>query len=234
MLRKYTTLLMDADNTIFDFGKCEYNALHKTLDRYDLQFNEVIYQNFTRINSRLWTEFEKNCITRSELRVRRFRELIEKCFDGFDQVGALAEEYIDRLSEQAILIDGAYEAVEKLSHYFEMYIITNGLKKVQRGRFAKTSISKYFKKLFISDEINVQKPRKEFFEYVINNIDEKKKERILVVGDSLTSDMQGGKNGGLDTCLYDPGNKISMPNELCDYKISDLNEILKISSEEGI
>ena len=80
---KYTTLLMDADDTIFDFPKCEKEALRKSLEYYGLEFSDEINRNFSSINSALWKQFEKNRITRSELRVRRFRELIEKCFEGF-------------------------------------------------------------------------------------------------------------------------------------------------------
>ena len=94
---KYSTLLMDADETLFDFGKCEYKALSNTLKSTGLIFSDEVYQSFTAINSRLWREYEKNNITRSELRVRRFRELIEKCFDGFNKADELADIYIEML-----------------------------------------------------------------------------------------------------------------------------------------
>lgn len=231
---RFTTLLMDADDTIFDFPKCEYFALKNTLEKFGLDFNEEVYHSFSTINSRLWKEFEVSRITRSELRVQRFRELIEKCFDGFDDADMLADEYVEELSGQAILIDGAYTALEILSLRFDIYIITNGLKTVQRGRFSRTDITKFIKKLYISDEIGIKKPQKEYFEYVLADIPEKNKKKILVVGDSLTSDMQGGRNAGLTTCLYDPKNRIDFPHELCDYKITELTDILKIAAEDII
>ena len=228
----FTTLLIDADETLFDFGKCEYHALKNTVESENLNFNDEIYGNFTAINSRLWREFEKNNITRSELRVQRFRELIEKCFDGFEDADKLADIYINKLAQQAILIDGTEQAVEELEKYFDLYVITNGLKDVQRGRFSRTAITKHIKKLYISDEMNVQKPRKEFFDIVLSDIQEKDKSKILVVGESLTSDMQGGRNAGLATCLFDPKDKIQMPNDLCDYKIHRLTEIIPLAKGE--
>lgn len=228
---KYTILLMDADDTLFDFPKCESQALKNSLTYYGLEYNEEINKKFSEINTALWKKFEISLITRSELRVRRFRELIEKCFDGFSDAEKLAFKYIDELSHQAFLIPGTAEAVKKLSEYFDIYIITNGLTKVQRGRFSRTEITKYFKGIYISDEIGMNKPKKEFFDFVLSDIDENDISKILVVGDSLTSDMQGGKNAGLDTCLFDPWDRIEMPHPLCDHKIRELTEIITIASE---
>ncbi len=229
---KFTTIFMDADNTIFDFPVCEYNALKNTVEKYGLDFNDYVYKSFSAINDRLWKEFELNKTTRSELKIQRFRELIEKCFHGFGNVSELAGEYVVQLSKQGVLIDGAYEALKELSKVFDIYIITNGLKLVQRGRFARTNITSFIKKIYISEEIGYQKPMKEFFDYVLSDIKEKDTDKILVVGDSLTSDMQGGKNAGLTTCLYDPQNNTEMPDKLCDYRINSLFEIKDISAED--
>ena len=231
---KYTTVLMDADNTIFDFPLCEYNALKNTLINSGLEFNDHIYNSFSVINDRLWKELEQNKTTRSELKIQRFRELIEKCLDGSGNAPELAKEYVSQLSRQGILIDGTYDALKELSELFDIYIITNGLRLVQRGRFARTNLTGFIKKIYISEEIGYQKPMKEFFDYVLSDIPERDKDKILVVGDSLTSDMQGGRNAGLTTCLYDSENLTEMPNSLCDYRIGDLLEIKDISMGEGI
>ena len=91
---KYTTLLMDADETIFDFGKCEYNALKAAIEANGLTFNDEILETFSAINRRLWKKLETKCITSSQLRIQRFRELIEKCFEGFENTEVLAGSYI--------------------------------------------------------------------------------------------------------------------------------------------
>lgn len=229
---KYTTLLIDADDTIFDFPKCEYEALRITLEKGAYCFDDEIYKSFSAINSALWKQFEINKITRCELRTKRFKELLEKCFmgcvDNPRRCGMLADSYVDNLSRQAVLIDGAKEALKKLSQVYDIYIITNGLQKVQHGRFEKAQLGAYYKKLFISDEIGIQKPERAFFEYVLGVTDEKDRSKILVVGDSLTSDMQGGRNAELDTCIYDPKRRVSMPHPLCDYRIENLEELLDL------
>ena len=219
---------MDADDTLFDFPACEYNALEKTLVSSGLKFNERIYKCFSDINSGLWRQFEKNQITRSELRVRRFSELLKQCFSSSIPADALADTYVEQLSMQAILFDESEEAVRELSGFYDIYIITNGLKAVQRGRFSLTTLQQYIKGIFISDEMGVQKPSKEYFASVTESIEEKDAEKILVVGDSLTSDMQGGRNAGLHTCLFDPKDRVTMPNTLCDFKIHSLRELLSL------
>ncbi len=229
---KYTTLLMDADDTIFDFPKCEHEALKNALTDYGYEFTEEVNECFSRINAALWKKFEIGQITRAELRVRRFREMLEQCFSelgkGEEECEALAGQYVKRLGEQAVLIDGAREALEKLSKRFEIYIITNGLKPVQESRFAIAELWRYVRKEYISDAMGVQKPSAEYFRMVLDDIPEKDTKRILVVGDSLTSDMKGGRNAGLDTCIYDPKGKISLPHELCDYRIGNLVELLEL------
>lgn len=227
---KYTTLLMDADDTIFDFPECEYNALKNAFTKNGFDFTQTLYEKFSEINDSLWKKFEKGEIKRSDLRVERFKltcEYFDMCSD-ITKITVLADTYVNELSQQAILIDGAYDALEKISRICDIYIITNGLSVVQRGRFGKSPVTKFLKDIFISDETGVQKPQKEFFDIVFEKIPEKDKSKILVVGDSLTSDMQGGKNAGLDTCIYDPKNKISMPNDLCDYKITSLIDVCNI------
>ena len=225
----FSTLLMDADDTIFDFPKCEYNALKETITKNGLTFTDETHEIFSRINNSLWKKFEINQITRSELKIQRFRQLAQACFRDFPNPDILADTYINELAKQPVLIDGAFEALQKITQKFDVYIITNGLSKVQRGRFGKSPITPLIKDIFISDEMGVNKPGKEYFDKVLAQIPEKDTSKILVVGDSLTSDMQGGKNAGLMTCLYDSKNKITLPHPLCDFKVTNLNDILQFA-----
>ncbi len=225
---RFTTILMDADDTIFDFPVCEYGALKATLVQAGYEVNDEIYRNFSSINDALWKQFEIKKITRAELKIQRFRELIKRCLDGFDNAEMLAECYVTELSKQAVLIDGAYESIRSISRCCDIYVITNGISAVQHGRFDRSKVTEYIRKIYISDEIGIQKPQREFFDYVLDDIGEKDKSNILVVGDSLTSDMQGGKNAALFTCLYDPQHKVEMPHPLCDFRIDTLDSILTI------
>lgn len=226
----YTTILMDADDTVFDFHKCEYNAVKNTFEKYNIKFTQLIYEKYSEVNDNLWKQFEQGKITRQKLRIQRFEQICKffNITNDDNIINDMADTYVEELSKQDIFIKGAYDAVKKISKLCDVYIITNGLAAVQRRRFVKSPVTEFLKDIFISDELGVQKPQKEFFDIVLEKIDEKNKSKILVVGDSLTSDMQGGKNAGLATCLYDFENKVTMPNNLCDYKITVLEDLCKI------
>ncbi len=233
---KYSVLLMDADDTIFDFPRCEYCALRSAMTENGFDFDDGICAEFSRINAALWRKFEVGEITRAELRVRRFREMIESCFSEMKDLEKnsvlLADSYVHYLGQNAIYIDGAREALGVLKDIYDIYLITNGLKPVQESRFGIAGLGDYVKGSFISDALGVQKPDKAFFDIVLDEISEKDKSRILVVGDSLTSDMKGGRNAGLDTCLYDPKGRVKMPHELCDYRIERLIELAELDRGE--
>lgn len=233
---KYSTLLMDADDTIFDFPKCEYHALRSAMTECGFPFDDKICAEFSRINAALWKKFEIGEITRSQLRVRRFREMLQECFSQMHETEkssiVLADAYVHFLAQNAFFIDGAEQALSALSEICEIYIITNGLKTVQQGRFALSGLGRFVKGMYISDALGVQKPDKAFFDIVLADIREKDISRVLVVGDSLTSDMKGGRNAGLDTCLYDPECRVTLPHELCDYRIEKLSELADFVQKE--
>ena len=230
----FTTLLIDADDTLFDFPECEKAALRRTLEEQNLLFDESILRQFSAINAALWKKMELHLVSGAQVRLERFRELIIQCFQGQGDEQRLAEGYIHALSEQSFLIEGTEDALRELSGRFELNVITNGFRTVQRGRFSRTPVSRYIRKLYISDEIGCSKPEKAYFDAVTADIREKDRSKILVVGDSLTSDMQGGKNAGLTTCLFDPKGRTAMPHPLCDYRIDDLMQLITLCRGEGI
>ncbi len=227
----FDTILLDADNTIFDFDQCEHTALRETLAGAGLPFDDDIAKSYSSINDALWKKLEQGMVTTDELRVRRFSELIEKCFSKMKMPDpqTLSEAFVSSLSRQTILIENTESYMSELYRHCEIYIITNGIAEVQRSRFDKSTIKQYVKKVYISGEIGAKKPDSRFFDIVLADIPQKDKSRIIVVGDSLSSDMQGGKNAGLTTCLFDPHHKVRLPHPLCDYSIDRLDGVLWLS-----
>jgi putative hydrolase of the HAD superfamily len=124
------------------------------------------------------------------------------------------------------LIDGAEEVLVKLRPDFGLAIITNGLKDVQRPRFARSSIGKYFDVLIISEEVGAAKPDPAIFDFAFELIGQPSRTEVLIIGDSLTSDMAGGAGYGIDTCWFNPTHLESDPNLNVNYEISDLRQLL--------
>ena len=203
---KYRNIWLDADGTLLDFHRSEYEALSDALDQIGMPYDDEVIATYSRINDGLWKQLERGEIQKKDLYYRRFELFFDAygfAWDGKD----MAKRYMQSLSTKGYLLEGAGELCEALHGKVKMYIVTNGVDFIQRGRFAVCGIAHYFEERFISDNIGFEKPRVEYFEAVAGKIPNFSKERTLIVGDSLSSDIQGGINYGIDTCWYNPRSK---------------------------
>ncbi len=202
-MQRYSILLMDADDTLFDFGRAEHEAIKNTLIRFSIEPTDETIAAYVRINKECWRALERGELDKLSLRHVRFERLCRELGVDADAV-EMGEFYLADLATHAFLIDGAAELCRELSKDFEIYIITNGIKSVQTGRMARSGLAPYIKKCFISEDIGYEKPAPEYFGAVAAEIEGFDSARALVIGDSLTSDIAGGRNAGIDTCHYDP------------------------------
>lgn len=227
MSLKYEWLLFDADDTLLDFGLGERRAITATLEAAGLPADSEVIETYSRINDALWKALERGELTKSRLKSLRFEQLCEHY--GFDLDGAaLAESYIEYLKKQTALMDGAEEVCRALYGSYKMYIITNGIEAVQRARIGGCAIRDYFERIFISDAFGVAKPKKGFFDAVAANIEGFDRSRALIIGDSLTSDIKGGTEYGIDTCWLAPSGMKAPSDMNITYIIEDIRDILKI------
>lgn len=227
---KYNTIILDADETLFDFKRSEREAIKAVMEKYNFPWTEEVGKIYSEENKKLWTQLEKGSITREKLKIQRFINF----FDilgiqlSANEIADFCNQYIYHLGDKGYLLSGAEALCKQLAQGATLYIATNGLKATQTRRFASSPIMKYIEKIYISEEIGYQKPQAEFFDYIFNEADVTDKSRVIVLGDSLTSDMQGGKNAGITTCLFNPLNAKVERKELCDYIITNLNDFAKI------
>lgn len=205
-MKKYSTILFDADETLLDFPAAEKASLKKVCEKFGITYSEEIRATFSSINSALWKQLEKGLITRDLIRIRRFEQFAEHFGIAVDPK-EMAVYYVEMLSAFAFLLDGADKLCENLSKEYDLYIVTNGIGTVQQSRLAKSGLLPFFSKVFVSEDIGSQKPQKKFFDFVFENIPEKDKSKIIIVGDSMSSDILGGINAGIDTCFFNPALK---------------------------
>ena len=227
MKKHYPWLWFDADGTLFDYDRAEAAALKNTFHSLTLPFEDAYLDVYRKINHRLWQALERQEITQAVLRNRRFELLMEAI-----QVSGSPEEmsstYVEQLSICSELMEGAYEVLQRLHEKSQIAIVTNGLQAVQRGRLEHSAIRGFIQELIISEEIGAAKPGRAFFDAAFARCGHPAKSDVLIIGDSLSSDIQGGVDYGIDTCWYNLTGEVKPENLPITYEIASLAELLKI------
>ena len=227
MKKHYPWLFFDADGTLFDYNRAEATAFRKAFDLLKLQFQESYLDTYQTINRDLWQALERHEITPAVLRLRRF-ELLLEALQLAGSADALNVAYVEQLGLCTDLMDGAYEVLRTLSRTSRIAIVTNGLEAVQRSRLSHATILPFIHALIISEEVGAAKPHPAFFDAAFQETGNPARNGVLIIGDSLTSDIRGGVNYGIDTCWYNPASE-PVPIDLpITYEIRHLRDLLGI------
>lgn len=230
----HRNLLFDLDQTLLDFHASEHIALKTIMEMNSQVFTEERYDSFKQINKKLWLEFEKGIISKAELFETRFKILFEECgcnTDGMDLM-KINRDFIDCMSKNGILMDGALDFLKKVVDSVpnvRIYVITNGATRNAKGRIASTGLNDYICDLFVSESMGVSKPSHEYFDIVKKAINDPDKS-CIVIGDSLTSDMLGAKNADLTSCWFMPEGDVkgAMKEYEIDYTASSFDDLFDI------
>jgi 2-haloacid dehalogenase len=223
----YSIALFDADNTLLDFTRAEHDALCACLAARGLDNSEETVSVYSAINDGHWKRLERGETTRDRLKVERFADYFTKVgYDG--NPVQMARDYESTLGQQTHLLEGALELIRDLHGKCRLYIVTNGITAVQKSRFGACRLASYFDQCFISEQMGCAKPEKRFFDAVAAAIPDFDPREAIVIGDSLSSDILGGINAGLDTCWYNPKGKTAPADMPITYTVQDLAEIKEI------
>lgn len=220
----YKHILFDADNTLLDFDQAERSAFAQTMQTHRIPWDEAMLSRYVHINKQLWLEFEQGKVNKETVQLQRFETLLGSGFSSSD----INHTFQQFLSAQAILMPYAREICERLSQHAELSIVTNGVGATQRHKIKGSGLSPYFRHLFISEDIGFPKPDLRFFSHVLHELGRPDFASVLIVGDSLTSDIQGGINAGIATCWFNPGKEPVPPGYRVDYDIQSLYELEEI------
>ena len=223
-MRKYNWLLFDADNTLWDFKKSELFSFEKAFNDFNIPYQAAYLPIYHEINHKCWSDFEKGLLSQQKLRTMRMELLLKELNLDADFV-AFSQSYQENLANTDFMIEGAKALLKDLSKDFTLVMITNGLKEIQRGRLKNTAIEPFFQSIVISDEIGTAKPQKAFFDYTFEQMQHTDKSDVLVIGDSLSSDIKGGNDYGVDTCWYNIFGKDKDAEIVPTYEIEDLEEL---------
>ena len=226
--------LFDLDMTLLDFHASEYIGLKTVVEAEGYEFNDELYGFFKVKNKELWLELEKETVSRNELFESRFKLLYERCGADTSKIDLLKRnsEFISTMSQNGVAMDGAEDLLKKIRDNIKdskIYIITNGAQINAKGRIRSTGLDKLIDGLFVSETMGVNKPSKEYFDMVLDSINEPDS-RYMVIGDSLTSDMLGAKNASLTSCWFMPEGDIdkAMTEYDIEYKATSYDELYDI------
>lgn len=222
---KYKVLIFDADETLFDFKKAEKEAFKETILEFGMDYDESYhFETYKVINSAIWKELEQGLITQSKLKIERFKRLSNKLQIPFDEV-EFANAYMKHLANGSFLFEDSTDLIESIKDNYTLMIVTNGLTVVQEKRIKQSTIAKYFKDIVISENIGVSKPNPGIFEYTLKDMKNIDKSQVLMIGDSLSSDIQGGISFGIDTCWYNPKEIENKTDLKPTYEVKSLKEL---------
>lgn len=227
---KFKTLLFDVDDTLLDFRLTEKKALQALFQEENILLTDEIEATYQKINRQLWRDFEQGKTDKATVTDTRFSLLFEqlnKSVDGKE----LGEKYRQHLSQGHDLLGNSKAIIEELNKDYELYIVTNGVAKTQYQRLNDSQLTPYFKDIFVSEEVGFQKPMIEYFDYVFKRIPDFDREKTMIIGDSLVSDIQGGNLADIQTLWLNPTKQREETSIQPTYEISRLDDIFTVLND---
>ena len=231
-MAKYYCVLFDADNTLLNFDAAESKALAETLVNYGIEPDAETVQTYRTINEELWRQLEKGQLRREKLMSERFTRFL-KAIDAAGDGAEMNRYYLEQLSIHPDLASPeVLDVLRELSEVATLAVVTNGFQKVQSRRLAESGVENFLEDVFVSEKMDAEKPNRKIFDAALRALGVENREHVLMVGDSLTGDVQGGINAGLDTCWFNPHHQENHGKILPTYEISSLEELYPLVMEE--
>lgn len=224
---RINNILLDLDNTILDFNQAERHALARTLRKIGIEPTNQITSNYSDINLQHWKLLELGQISREELKVRRFSVFLDGLGSNASPEEA-ARTYESYLGQGHYFLEGAEELLANLYANYRLYLATNGIAHVQKGRIESAGIAPYFEEIFVSQLVGYNKPDVRFFDACFAKIPEFDRRETVIIGDSLSSDIQGGLNAGIHTIWFNLFGEENRSEIQPDHEVRHLDEIVPL------
>lgn len=222
-------ILWDVDATLLNFKKAESYAIRTCFSHFHMgECNDEMLSQYSKINESYWRRLERGEITKAQVLTGRFYDFFASCGLPLEQVEEFNLAYQNQLGDEIHFSDDAYTLVKSLHGKVKQYAVTNGTKIAQDKKLRKSGLDQCLDGIFISEDLGAEKPSRQFFQQVWDAIGPYDKQDILIVGDSLTSDMQGGNNEGIKCCWYNPEKIPNTTGLVIDFEITDLWQVLDI------
>ena len=228
-MSKYKYLLWDIDGTILNFEKAEKRAIRTLFEKFNLgECTDEMLSHYIEINKKYWKLLECGKMEKERILVERFEEFFLKEGIRTDAASEFNKAYQLALGDTIVFNDDALEIIKAQKKNYQIIIVTNGTAIAQKKKLERSGLDKIADNIFISEEVGYEKPSIHFFERVIAKAGIDDISQAVIIGDSLTSDIQGGVNAGIDTCWYNPKEEVNDTNLKPTYIIKNLHELCEI------
>ncbi len=225
----YKYLLWDIDGTVLDFFASEAYAIRVLFEKYNLgECSDEMLKLYSGINSKYWQRLERGELTKSEILIGRFRDFFGIIGADISIAESFNRDYQITLGDYIEFVDKAEETLLSQKGKYTLAAVTNGTKIAQEKKLRLSGLDKIFDAIFISENVGAEKPSKEYFDYVFKHLGITNKNEVLIIGDSLTSDMRGGLNAGIDTCWFNPKHNLNTLGISVTYEIDDIGKLANI------
>lgn len=227
-MSKFEIVLWDVDQTLLDFEKSQDYALKFSFKKFGMEADENVLSRYAAINDAYWKRLEKGEVTKTELLTGRFDTLFKELLITHITASDFGPVYQEALGSVFYFCDDAFQLCRKLKGKVRQYAVTNGVSKTQRNKLRLSGLDQILDDIFVSEELGYPKPYAEYFEECFKKIPDFQREKAIIVGDSLSSDIKGGNNVGISCCWYNPRGKVNDTGLRVDYEISNLWEVEEI------
>ncbi|MBQ7897252.1 MAG: YjjG family noncanonical pyrimidine nucleotidase [Clostridia bacterium] len=228
-IKTYKYLLWDIDGTVLNFLASERYAIRTLFKKYNLgECSDEMLKTYSQINSKYWQKLETGELTKPEILVGRFSEFFEIIGADVTVVEDFNRDYQVTLGDHIEFVDNALEILLSQKGKYIIAAVTNGTKVAQEKKLRLSGLDEIFDYIFISENVGAEKPNEEFFDYVFEKMKIKDRKEVLIIGDSLTSDIKGGAIAGIDACWFNPLHEKNTLNVPVTYEIDRLEKITDI------
>jgi len=225
----YKYILWDVDGTVLDFLASEAYAIRFLFKKYGIgECSDEMLALYSGINAKYWQKLERNELTKPEILIGRFREFFETVGVDTSIAEEFNKEYQVTLGDHIEFVDKAKDVLLSQKGKYVIVAVTNGTKVAQEKKLRLSGLDKIFDDIFISENVGAEKPNIEYFNHVFEKLGIKDKREVLIIGDSLTSDMKGGFIAGIDTCWFNPNHSQNTQGIPVTYEIDHLEKVMDI------
>lgn len=219
-MKQYSWILFDADETLFHFNSKQ--GLELMREKHNLHFTDEDLTEYLDTNKQLWIDYQNNLITANDIKNTRFQKISQKLDIS---TNTLNQYFLESMLQISQTIDGAAKIVHYLSNKAKLGVITNGFSDMQQARLDQANLAQYFNLLIISEEVGYPKPNRQIFEFSLQKMNNPNPNEVLIIGDTLKSDILGGNNAGFDTCWFNPHKKPIEDEIVPTFTINHLSEL---------